>query len=125
MQGAVLRHNICAEQRRGTAGLECRGVKDGGTDLGPIQVPPPATRTVPPEITIVSPDGLITDWNAQAERIFGWTKAEAVGRELTHLIVPEDKRAAHDAGFHRYAKTGFRLNPTEGTSLQVSLLLAA
>jgi len=27
--------------------------------------------------------------------------------------------------WHRFAKTGFKLNPTEGTSLQVSLLLAA
>ncbi len=27
--------------------------------------------------------------------------------------------------WHRFAKTGFKLNPTEGTSLQLSLLLAA
>jgi len=37
-------------------------------------------------------DGIITSWNRGAERIFGWTAAEAVGRHIT-LIVPEDLRA--------------------------------
>ena len=37
-------------------------------------------------------DGVITSWNAGAERIFGWTAAEAVGRPGS-LIIPEDRRA--------------------------------
>jgi PAS domain S-box-containing protein len=37
-------------------------------------------------------DGVITSWNRGAERIFGWTEAEATGRHIT-LIVPEDLRA--------------------------------
>jgi len=36
-------------------------------------------------------DGVITSWNRAAERIFGWTSAEAVGRHIT-LIIPEDRR---------------------------------
>ena len=36
-------------------------------------------------------DGIITSWNPAAERTFGWTPAEAVGRHIT-LIVPEDRR---------------------------------
>src|SRR5256886_12848262 len=35
-------------------------------------------------------DGIITSWNPAAERTFGWTPAEAVGRHIT-LIVPEDR----------------------------------
>jgi PAS domain S-box-containing protein len=37
-------------------------------------------------------DGVITSWNRGAERIFGWTAAEAVGRHIT-LIIPEERRA--------------------------------
>jgi len=40
-------------------------------------------------------DGVITSWNPAAERMFGWTAAEAVGRHIT-LIVPEDRRAEED-----------------------------
>jgi PAS domain S-box-containing protein len=40
-------------------------------------------------------DGVITSWNRAAERIFGYTAAEAVGRHIT-LIIPEDRRAEED-----------------------------
>src|SRR5205809_7470068 len=33
-------------------------------------------------------DGLITSWNRAAERIFGWTAAEAVGQTITMIIPP-------------------------------------
>jgi PAS domain S-box-containing protein len=54
----------------------------------------------------VDPDGRITDWNAKAEKIFGWTAAEAVGKDLTTLIIPAEFRTAHTAGFKRFASTG-------------------
>jgi PAS domain S-box-containing protein len=34
-------------------------------------------------------DGVIRTWNAGAERIFGWTAAEAVGKSITIIIPPE------------------------------------
>ena len=36
-------------------------------------------------------DGVITSWNAAAERVFGWTAAEAIGQHIT-LIIPEEYR---------------------------------
>ncbi|MBW8898200.1 MAG: PAS domain S-box protein [Massilia sp.] len=51
-------------------------------------------------------DGLITEWNPAAERIFGWSRDQALGRALADLIVPEELRAAHAAGLRRFVATG-------------------
>ena len=37
----------------------------------------------------ITPDGRIASWNHAAERIFGYPAADALGRPLTSLIVPE------------------------------------
>ena len=40
-------------------------------------------------------DGIITSWNRAAERMFGWTAAEAVGQPIM-LIIPADRRAEEE-----------------------------
>src|SRR3954469_13039066 len=50
-------------------------------------------------------DGRITFWNPGAERIFGFTAAEATGQSLD-LIIPENLRARHWSGFRRTMATG-------------------
>jgi PAS domain S-box-containing protein len=57
---------------------------------------------------VVSMDhiGIITGWNPMAEKTFGWTAAEAIGHQMQELILPPRYRAAHQAGFARYLKTG-------------------
>jgi PAS domain S-box-containing protein len=42
-------------------------------------------------IITMSLDGTITGWNSAAERLFGYTAAEAVGENIT-LLVPDDRR---------------------------------
>lgn len=51
-------------------------------------------------------DGTVAEWNHAAERIFGWTRAEAAGQLMANLIVPPQHRAAHIAGISRYISTG-------------------
>src|SRR5215216_2653949 len=50
-------------------------------------------------------DGRITFWNPGAERIFGFTDAEAAGQSLD-LIIPETLRARHWSGFRHTMETG-------------------
>jgi PAS domain S-box-containing protein len=50
--------------------------------------------------------GTITDWNAQAERIFGWRRQEAVGRLLSATIIPAQHHEAHERGLRRFLATG-------------------
>jgi PAS domain S-box-containing protein len=49
--------------------------------------------------------GLVTFWNPGAERIFGFSSAEAVGQSLD-LIIPENLRNRHWDGYHRAMETG-------------------
>jgi PAS domain S-box-containing protein len=54
----------------------------------------------------MSPDGRITEWNRQAELVFGWGRAEAVGRVLADTIIPPPYREAHARGLARFLATG-------------------
>jgi PAS domain S-box-containing protein len=54
----------------------------------------------------VDSDGQINTWNAQAEKTFGWTAAEAVGLNLVETIIPPAFRDAHLKGMQRFHDTG-------------------
>ena len=57
-------------------------------------------------VVIADVNGVITDWNTRAESIFGWSRAEAIGRTLTETVVPEDQHAAHLGGMRRFREEG-------------------
>lgn len=48
----------------------------------------------------------VTEWNPQAEKMFGWTKAEALGKNLAELIIPENMRETHTKALERFLQTG-------------------
>jgi diguanylate cyclase (GGDEF)-like protein/PAS domain S-box-containing protein len=50
--------------------------------------------------------GLITEWNRQAEATFGWERAGVLGRTLADLIVPPSMRERYNAGLHEFIRTG-------------------
>lgn len=50
--------------------------------------------------------GAVIEFNTAAERLFGYSREQALGRELAELIVPEELRERHRAGLHRYLETG-------------------
>jgi PAS domain S-box-containing protein len=57
-------------------------------------------------IITINKKGIITFWNPQAEKIFGWKEEEIVGRRLSETIIPVKYREMHEKGMKHYAKTG-------------------
>jgi PAS domain S-box-containing protein len=49
--------------------------------------------------------GRVVEFNPAAERTFGYSAAEAVGRDMASLIVPPELRERHRKGFARYLET--------------------
>jgi PAS domain S-box-containing protein len=49
-------------------------------------------------------DGIIREWNIAAERIFGYSAAESIGRTLD-LVVPEEERDDHWRNYRRVITT--------------------
>jgi len=50
--------------------------------------------------------GIISEWNPEAERMFGFSKDEVMGNKLSDTIVPEEYRAMHTRGLERHLETG-------------------
>jgi PAS domain S-box-containing protein len=61
--------------------------------------------TVSDAIVYADREGVIRYWNPGAERLFGFTAAEAGGQSVD-LIIPEAQRARHWAGFRKVMDTG-------------------
>lgn len=60
----------------------------------------------PAEAVVASDrEGAIVLWNTGAERVFGWSEAEALGQSLD-VIIPEPQRARHWEGYDRVMATG-------------------
>lgn len=67
-------------------------------------------------------EGRITEFNPAAERTFGYTRDEVLGRELGETIVPASHRAAHTQGLARYLETGH--GPVLGRRIELTGLRA-
>ena len=51
-------------------------------------------------------DGMIIEWNRSAERMFGWSPLDVIGRRLSDIIIPAAMRERHEAGLKRYLAHG-------------------
>ncbi|MDG0024060.1 PAS domain-containing protein [Trinickia sp. Y13] len=56
-------------------------------------------------VVVCDPDGMITLWNGAAERIFGFTEQEALGKSLD-LIIPQRLQERHWSGYRNTMQTG-------------------
>ncbi|MHB0927180.1 MAG: EAL domain-containing protein [Gallionellaceae bacterium] len=54
----------------------------------------------------INADGIITGWNSQTEKVFGWTREEAIGQALHKTIIPPQYREAHLRGMAHFLASG-------------------
>ncbi len=57
-------------------------------------------------VVVMDGEGIITEWNKQAEETFGWTRPEALSRRMTETIIPAQYRLSHKRGLAQFFKTG-------------------
>ena len=63
--------------------------------------------TAPDALIVIDEAGVIQSYSAAAERMFGWSASEVLGRNVK-LLMPEPYRAQHDGYIHHYLDTGER-----------------
>ncbi|MEY2498827.1 MAG: hypothetical protein QOD12_2383 [Verrucomicrobiota bacterium] len=73
-------------------------------------------------IIVMNARGRVVEFNAAAERVFGYTREHAVGRELADLIIPAPMRERHRQGLRRYLETGE--GPVLGKRIEITGLRA-
>ena len=66
----------------------------------------PVLETALDAVIVMREDGIVAGWNGIAEDIFGWSRADAIGRQLSELIIPQRYREAHHRGLETYLRTG-------------------
>jgi PAS domain S-box-containing protein len=70
-----------------------------------------------PTLTIDT-SSIILAWSRDAEALLGYSEAEALGQSI-ELIIPEQLRARHHAGFGRFVQTGISTLPAVTTTPMV------
>jgi two-component system sensor kinase FixL len=64
-------------------------------------------ETVPDAMIVIDERGGVQSFSAAAERLFGWTPQEVIGRNI-RMLMPSPYREAHDGYLERYLTTGER-----------------
>jgi two-component system sensor kinase FixL len=64
-------------------------------------------ETVPDAMIVISEDGIVQSFSSAAERLFGYTAAEVIGRNVK-MLMPSPYRENHDDYLRRYLRTGER-----------------
>ena len=63
-------------------------------------------NAVPDAMISFDQEGCILDWNVQAERMFGWSRDEMVGRSLWTTIIPHTVKAHLESLLHKICHHG-------------------
>jgi len=92
------------------------------------------TESAQDAILMMDPNGFISFWNPSAERILGFTRAQAMGMNLHSLIVPKRYHQANEAALPLFFETGqgqavgktmdLQAIKSDGTEIDVQLSLS-
>ncbi|SEN32149.1 PAS domain S-box-containing protein/diguanylate cyclase (GGDEF) domain-containing protein [Duganella sp. CF517] len=53
----------------------------------------------------LDPGGVVLDWNRQAEKLLGWTRAEVIGQPLAAMVLPPLLRRAYERDMRQLAES--------------------
>ena len=93
--GAVLVFRDQTDQRR--AEMELRESQEQFRSI---------VSAVQDAIIMIDPQDRISSWNRSAERVFGYSAEEVVGRHLHRLLVPARLHESHEKGFAEFLRSG-------------------
>ena len=78
------------------------------------------TTSAQDAIVMINHTGAISLWNNAAERMFGYSEDEAIGKNLHTLLAPERFHDMHRQGFARFLVSG--TGPAVGQTLELAAL---
>lgn len=91
-------------------------------------------ETILDAIIFIDHEGLVQEWNPAAQKIFGYSRAEALGRPMDELIVPPSLGEAYQDGLANYLMTGvgsllgrpieLNLRRADGTQFRAELAIS-
>jgi PAS domain S-box-containing protein len=90
----LLAHNV-TERKRAEKALQRSEARKGAI-----------LETALDAIISIDHKGVVQEWNPAAERIFGYSRKEALGKEMAALIIPQRHRESHRQGLAHYLETG-------------------
>ncbi|MGK3992076.1 PAS domain-containing protein [Sorangium sp. So ce1024] len=99
------------------------GAQNGAAPEAGGGAAPESLPTAVPAVIYWRPDGVVTHWNDAAERLFGWSASEAIGRTLTELVAADPVSAQAVQAFHfdrlenRFATVTSEARTKEGHAL--------
>jgi PAS domain S-box-containing protein len=73
-------------------------------------------------IVVMDEHGIVVEFNPEAERTFGYSREQAIGKEMALLIIPPAFRDAHRSGLARYRATGE--GPMLGKRIEITAMRA-
>ncbi len=59
----------------------------------------------PDALIVINEEGNILRWNPQAEKIFGWSIQEVLGKPMKDFIIPGQYMESHEKGFEHFLAT--------------------
>ncbi len=73
-------------------------------------------------VVTIDHEGRVLEFNASAERTFGYARRDVIGKQMVELLVPPRLQAAHSRGLRHYLATGE--GPVLGQRIEVPALRA-
>ncbi|NEX59587.1 response regulator [Noviherbaspirillum sp. 17J57-3] len=67
----------------------------------------------------ITAGGVISDWNREAQRMFGWPASEAIGRNFVELLIPPPERKARSLDLQRFLADETEVRPAPRLEIMV------